>query len=153
MDEKTYPFTLVPGELIYEFESVSSNKTIQKAVLFTPTENKKVFNLALVDIQEDGLFSDQVESNNGDLYTVLATIFAVVDDFLEKRPDCTVGFRGNDQRRQRLYRIVLARELPHISQKFAVYGQIPGDLQAFEANTDYVHYFIRRHSDERSKNI
>jgi hypothetical protein len=150
MNEKGYPFTLMPGELIYEFESISAHKRIQKAVLFTAARNRKVFNLALVDVLDDGEISDQIESNNGDLYIVLATIFAITDHFLEKHPDCTVGFRGSDKRRHRLYRIAIARELSSISRKFDVYGEISGNLHPFKANIDYVNHFVRRHYDERS---
>lgn len=153
MHEKGYPFKLIPGELIYKFESVSTNKRIQKAVLFTTTEREWVFNLALVDVDEDNQMRDDVESKNGDLVTVLATVFRIVEHFLKIRPNCVVMFRSNDDRRQRLYRIVLSRQLSYISEKFGIFGGQRGKAVPFIANTDYEQYYIKLHEYEGDQNI
>jgi hypothetical protein len=153
MNEKDYPFTLISGELIYKFESISANKRIQKAVLFTPTENEKVFNLALVDLDQDNQMRDDIESRNGDLVTVLATVFRIIEDFLTKKPEYVVMFRGNDSRRQRLYRIVLNRELPAISERFEIFGGRHGIAVPFAVNSDYEQYYIKIHSHEGEQNI
>lgn len=122
MDERGYPFEIGADRLAYKFESVSANKKIQKAVLFTPTENETIFNLALVDLNEDNQMRDDIESRNGDMSTVLATIFQIIEDFLNTSPELIVMLRSNDSRRQQLYRIALSRELPSISKKFEAFG-------------------------------
>ena len=145
MNEKGYPFTLVPGELIYKFESVSANKKILKAVLFTPTESEILFNLALVDMDTDNQMRDDIESRNGDMPTVLATVFQIIEDFLNASPERIVMFRGNDSRRQRLYRIVLSRELSSISEKFEIFGGQHGKAVPFVTNVNYEQYYIKLH--------
>jgi hypothetical protein len=103
MNEESYPFTAIQCPYVYQFESVGENKTIQKFVAFTRTKSKIIYNLALLDRTEDGLFSDQAESNNGDLITVLSTVFHIVEHFLAANPQSLVMFRGHEKRRHRLY--------------------------------------------------
>lgn len=145
MNEESYPFMAIQWPFLYQFESVSENKKIQKFVVFTPTKNKTIFNLALLDRTEDGLFSDQTESNNGDLSTVLSTIFRIVEHFLAVNPQSLVMFRGHEKRRHRLYRIVLNREYAFLSTKFMVFGGTPDDFVPFQLNTDYDFYFIKQY--------
>ncbi|GGM79880.1 hypothetical protein GCM10010967_09590 [Dyadobacter beijingensis] len=152
MDERGYPFEVIPDEHIYKFESVSANKKIHKAVLMTPTANEWLFNLALVDVDEDRL-RDDVESNNGDMPVILATVFQIVDHFLKIRPECIVMFRGNDSRRQRLYRIALSRELFRISEKFEIFGGQHGKAVPFTPNTDFELYYIKLRRHEGDKTI
>lgn len=143
--KESYPFKLVHGPFQYQFESVSEDKKIQKFVFLTQTKNKTIFNLALLDWTEHGGFSDQVESNNGDLVTVLSTVFRIVEHFLRENPECLIMFRGHEKRRHRLYRIVLSRELASLSRKFRVFGGAPDNFKPFKPNTDYDFYFIKQH--------
>jgi hypothetical protein len=145
MNEESYSFTAIHGHFLYQFESTGENKKIQKTVVFTQTENKAMFNLALLDQTENGKFSDQVESNNGDLVTVLSTVFRIVEHFLAENPQCLVMFRGHEKRRHRLYRIVLSREFASLSSKFRVYGGAPDNFVPFKPNTDYDFYFIKQY--------
>lgn len=145
MNEESYSFVAMRGQFLYQFESVSENKKIQKTVFFTQSKNKIIYNLALLDRTDDGEYSDQVESNNGDLVPVLSTVFRIVEHFLTENPECLVMFRGHEKRRHRLYRIVLSRELSSLSTKFRVYGGAPDHFVPFEPNTDYDFYFIKRY--------
>lgn len=100
MNEKGYPFEVGPNGLIYQFESISVNKKIKKAVLITPTSgDQELYNLALLDAVGKYEFSDQVESRNGDLKETLATVLQIIEHFLSQHPDAIVGFQGNDRRR------------------------------------------------------
>ncbi|MGX5852750.1 DUF6934 family protein [Dyadobacter jiangsuensis] len=144
MNEESYPFTAAHGPFLYLFESVSPNKKIQKAVLFTGFQGNSIFNLALLDVNEHGLLDGEVESNNGDLVTVLATVFRITEHFLVNNPGSMVMFRGSEKRRHRLYRILLSRELHSISKKFGVYGGVPGNFDPFEPDTNYDFYFIKQ---------
>ncbi|MET7254283.1 DUF6934 family protein [Dyadobacter fermentans] len=142
MKEKNYPFAL--EESVYRFESVSIVKKIRKAVLLARSLNDNLFNLALMDVTDDGQLCDDVESRNGDVREVLATVFQIVDHFLVRNPEIIVGFYGNDDRRQRLYRIAITQALSKISGKFEVYGNKNGEVSLFEPNKEYDVYYIKR---------
>ncbi|MHA4742295.1 DUF6934 family protein [Dyadobacter sp. MSC1_007] len=145
MNEKGYPFEAGSDGLIYKFESVSANKKIVKTVLLSSVSGNTIYNLALLDPLGEGEYSDQVESRNGDLREVLATVFQIINDFLDKCPHAMVGFQGSDARRQRLYRIAITHELSNISRTFEVYGLINNEtIVPFEPNTDYDHYLIKK---------
>ncbi|PSL28644.1 DUF6934 family protein [Dyadobacter jiangsuensis] len=145
MDERGYPFEIGVDRLIYKFESVSENKTILKTVSFERIADTNIFNLALLDPVENGELSDQIESRNGDLQLVLATVFQIVCDFLNRFPDSIVSFRGSDARRHRLYRIAISRELANVAGKYEVYGITAiQEVVFFAPNVDYEHYFIKK---------
>ena len=59
MNENPYPFTLSRTEYRYEFVSVSSQKEVKKIVLLSETDAINIFNLALLDVLEDGEFRRQ----------------------------------------------------------------------------------------------
>ena len=142
MKQSNYPFAF--EESAYRFESVSVNKRIRKAVLLTRSLNDSLFNLALMDVTNEGHLSDEVESRNGDVREVLATVFQIIDHFLMRNPDIIVGFSGNDDRRHRLYRIAITQALSEISGKFEIYGNKRGQVVLFEPNQEYNAYYIKR---------
>ncbi len=49
MEEKASSFSLARTEYRYEFFSISTEKVVKKAVLFTETASSMVYNLALLD--------------------------------------------------------------------------------------------------------
>lgn len=144
MNENPYPFTLSRTEYRYEFVSISAKKQVRKVVLLSQTEEINIFNLALLDILEDGETSDIAETNNEDLKTVLATVIKIIDDFLTKKPTCYIVFRGSEERRQRRYRIVISRELTEISKIFDVFGGIGKTIHLFEPNKPFDYFLIRK---------
>lgn len=145
MNEKGYPFEIGSDGLIYQFESVSANKKIVKTVSFERLGSTNIFNVALLDPIGNGKLSDQVESRNGDLQVVLATVFQIVYDFLTKYPDSIVGFRGSDARRHRLYRIAITREQGNLSGQYEIYGITASQTVVFfEPNEYYDHYLIKK---------
>jgi len=145
MEEKAYSFSLVRTEFRYEFFSTSTEKVVKKVVLFTETSASMVYNLALLDELENGELSDISETNNNDLVMVMATVIQIVDEFLKIKPEYFVIFRGSDERRQRLYRIIISRELLKIQKKFDIFGGIGEDFIAdFEPNEEYDFYIIRQ---------
>ncbi len=142
MNEKPYPFSLTRTEFRYEFVSVSQNKAVQKVVLFTQTDSPLIFNLALLDLLENGKMSDVSVTNNDDLRTVLATVIKIIGDFLNKNQYRFVVFRGSDGRRQRLYRIVIGRELELLQESFQIWGVVDNELTIFELNKEMDFYLI-----------
>ena len=129
-------------EVRYDFESVSDDRTVKKVVRLTETNLPNVFNLALLDLLDDGSESDLSVTDNDDLRTVLATVMRIVDNFLTKFPQKIVTFAGSDERRTRLYRIVIGRELDAIKQRFEVTGQFGnGLLEDFKGVSRYFRVF------------
>ncbi|MEO6282780.1 MAG: hypothetical protein ABIN80_03045 [Dyadobacter sp.] len=147
MNEHSYPFTLSRREFCYEFVSVSAEKEVKKVVKLSQTNLPNVYNLALFDELDTGKLCDMAESNNNDLKTILATVIKIIEDFLDRSPKCFVAFRGSDQRRQRLYRIVIARELSEIIENFEVFGGIETQIFLFKPNVDYEFYLISKHEN------
>lgn len=144
MKEKPYPFATGNRNLSYDFVSVSSKKKVRKKVIMIETEDEKVFNLALVDVLDDGSLCDIAETNNNDLRTVLATVIRIIHDFLSKNLSFYVIFRGSDARRHRLYGIVIAREFEEISKQFEVWGITDSIRYPFALNTLYEFYMVKK---------
>jgi hypothetical protein len=106
MNKDVYEYSLSKS-YEYEFLSIGKEKNVRKLVAFTETGSENVFNLALFDILDSGECSNITETRNQDMITVLATMFRIVANFLERDKDYSVVFRGNDSRRHRLYRIAI----------------------------------------------
>ena len=144
MDEKPYLFREDSTEYSYCFESISQKASLQKLVLFTATDIRNVFNLALVDQLPSGELSDSVVSNNEDMPIVLATVFRIIDEFLNRFPAFIAFFQGSDQRRNRLSRMVLGKELDKLTTRFDVRGYDGNRFVIFERNQSYESFLIRK---------
>lgn len=143
MDETPHDFSAQPIDIRYDFKSVSDAKTISKIVRFTESRLPAVFNVALLDLMDDGTESDMNVTNNDDMRTVLATVMRITDNFLAKFPQKIVAFTGSDDRRIRLYRIVISRELIAIKKRFKVIGELlGGEVEDFQPNQNYLHFYI-----------
>ncbi|MVM29852.1 hypothetical protein GO755_07400 [Spirosoma sp. HMF4905] len=150
MNEPSYPFLISNDALDYQFESVSEQRTINKAIQFTPfPDNAILYNLALGDLQPDGTLSDSVVSNNHDMNRVMATVFQALLTFFEHYPSKLVYFQGSDGEgiRTRLYRILIARQLDQATDLFAIYGRRANNsVEEFEPNQDYTGFIFQRKS-------
>jgi hypothetical protein len=143
MEEKTYTFQK-RNDKRYEFYSRSEEKEVKKLVIFSERSNGGTYNLALLDVLEDGQYSDLSETNNNDFQTVMATVIDILKDFLNEFPDKVVTFKGSDERRQRLYRIIIARELKSINEHFNIFGLINENVEEFEQNVKYKLFIIKK---------
>lgn len=146
MDEQPYPFRSDEREFVYRFEGKSTLRVVQKIVLITETSQATIFNLALLDELDDDVLSDTSVTDNDDLITVLATVFRIAADFLDRLPESSLVFRGSDARRDRLYRIALSRELTRLNQVYQVYGFNGEQFVLFEPNQLYSGFLIRKHT-------
>lgn len=142
MEEIPYNFKEVQVK-IYEFESKSASKTVLKRVVFSEYQ-ANVFNLALLDVLPDGETSDISESKNNDIRIILATVIRIISDFFNQNPNVIITFRGSDHRRQRLYRLVIGRELSVIEAKFRIFGLIDGVIERFEPDKHYEVFIIQK---------
>ena len=145
MDEKHYPYEHLTSEVKYDFWSISSEKQVRKRVIFTASNYRKIYNLALVDVFDDDTVSDITETRNKDMRMVLVTVIRIVNEFLEEYPNKMVVFRGSDERRQRLYRLIISRELTAILKEFSIFGGINGlQTEPFKPDTPYEYFLIVR---------
>lgn len=144
MDTKPYPFSAFNAEFRYEFVSISATKAVQKVVLFVGTGASGTYNLALLDVLQDGSLCDVAETRNGDFKKVLATVIRIVHHFLERNPKCLVMFLGSDPRRHRMYRIIINREIKEISKSFKVWGGNGDFSEHFQSNKEYEYYLIEK---------
>lgn len=144
MQSEFYPFQADESRLYFDFLSVGPEKIIKKAVTFTPLSAGQIFNLALVDVLPDGSLCDKTISNNGDLEKVMSTVIQCVARFFECYPSADIYLQGNTPARNRLYRIIMARELSIIRKYYEIYGTIDSFVEPFEANRNYQLYILRK---------
>jgi hypothetical protein len=110
MTQPFYELTILDNAQTFDFESVGL-KIIPKKILYQNTSRKPYYNLALVDVLEDGTFDDKVESKNGDMEKIMATVAQSLPLFFEQNPEAIVLFKGSDERRTRLYQIIINKEM------------------------------------------
>lgn len=145
MDEPYYPYERPVTEIRYDFLSISNTKEVRKRVIFTTADFKNIYNLALLDVLQDGSLSDLTESRNRDMKIIMSTVIRIVEDFLEANPDKVVTFRGSDERRQRLYRLIISRDLAEIQKEFVILGiSETGISEPFQPNQSYEFFVILR---------
>lgn len=142
MNESYYPFGQPQIQYRYDFTSISREKEVVKRVLFTLTDTEQVYNLALLDVLPNGDVSDITETKNKDMRVVLATVVRIIVDFLNKNPEVIVLFQGSDEKRQRLYRIVINREIETVLEQFRIFGSIDDEIEPFVANRPYDFFLI-----------
>lgn len=143
MDKPFYDFQILENARRFEFESVGF-KRIRKTVVFGTTSFPEFYSMGLADVQVDGSYDFEIESNNGDRDMILATVAQILLLFLNERPQAIVGFTGNTQARTRLYQIILARELWRASEQLVIKGLIGRKLEFFQANRTYEGFVISR---------
>ncbi len=145
MEEKYYQFEPPISEIRYNFKSISNEKEVSKRVLFTTADYQNFYNLALVDVFEDGSISDITETRNKDMITVLATVIKIIEAFLSQYPEAFIIFQGSDKRRQRLYRLIISREMSNIRKKFIVLGGFKEfQPEPFQLNQEYDYFIISK---------
>jgi hypothetical protein len=152
MQSEFYPFQSDDDRLYFDFVSVSHDKTITKAVIFTEFPYAKhLFNLALVDVLPDGKLSDMaISTYNLDLKKVMATVAECIRLFLRKYPDAEIQIRANTPEKNRLYRIIIARELSNIGKYYELYGNNGSFTEPFETNKTYKVYTLKLRSHENT---
>ena len=143
MDLEFYPFYADDDRLYFSFLSVSPERTIQKAIIFTPLSAHRIFNLALVDVLPDGSFCDQTISNNGDLEKIMATVIQCIAQFFESYTQADIYLQANTPAKNRLYRIIISRELSRIKKYYEIYGINDSVTEPFQAGREYHHYIIK----------
>ena len=129
---------------IFDFISTGRNGDILKRVAFTKTDQDKVYNLALGDVDEDNEINDYAVTDNGDRNKVLATVASIVEAYTKRFPDRWIIFRGSTAERTRLYRIAVGLHLDELSDLYEIRGYVAGDAVPFVKNMKINAFLIKR---------
>lgn len=78
------------------------------------------------------------------MVTVLATVMKIAVDFLNRNPAYSIAIQGSDAKRQRLYQILVIRELDFIQQQFNVLGGNGTQVEPFHRNHPYEFLIISK---------
>lgn len=140
MDKPFYEFTILDEANRYEFTSIG-HKSIDKVIIFQKTDLPNFYNLVLADIVGDGTYDDLIESNNGDMEKIMATVIQAIFAFLAFYPNANVLFSGSTPSRTRLYNIILTKEFEKLND-FTVNGLKDGKLISFVRNEKYDGFVI-----------
>src|SRR5579875_2670450 len=92
---------------IFEFTSEGTKGVIRKIILFQPTTEPHLYNLAFGDRDPmTGGINDMAVSNNGDTDKVLATVVAALYAFFDRYPNAFVYATGSTAAEQGFIRWV-----------------------------------------------
>ena len=145
MEQPSYPFRKFKRELLFEFESVSDTKTIKKVIAYElVNESQMIFNLSLVDKDENGSVSDMVVSNNRDMEKVLATVIQTLPIFFAEFEGSRIYFSGSTPVRTRLYRIVIAKFYQYFEREYSIFGFVSQVAEPFEQGRNYEAFLISK---------
>lgn len=95
-----------------------------KAVDFTSTRVKNVFNLSFGDILQNGAIDDKANTNNNDIIKTMLTIISIVNEFTIKYPHSKIMFTGSNQIRTALYQRILKNNFSEFSKIFIITGAV-----------------------------
>jgi hypothetical protein len=135
--------------LRYVFTS-AGRKKIEKAVDFVPLGIRNIFNLGFGDVLSDGSIDDTVNSNNGDIVMVLATVISILKDFTAEFPQAEIYFSGSTIERTRLYTRILKTYYTSFSKEFKITAIIASDNNNQQvqfdpdSRTEYLGFLVKR---------
>ena len=141
--------------LIYTFESIGE-KVIKKIVEYSKLNSvyvglpidTDVYNLAFGDWDNEiNDYVDNIESKNGDMEKVLATVANTALKFWEEYPKAQIFFQGSlvpgeNPRRTRLYQMKLNQYFNEISETVTIKGYGENEWEDFKNNKNYIAFLI-----------
>lgn len=102
-----------------------------------------LFNLALVDQNDDGTLDDLSISNNQDMARVLATVIRTMYYFFDSHPTATIFFAGSTPSRTRLYRLAISQNISLFEETFTIKGLLNDKAELYQANIPYEGFTIQ----------
>lgn len=141
MDKPFYEFIILEDAYRYEFTSIGE-KEIRKVIVYQQTDLPDFFSLTLADVLPDGSLDVFVESKNGDMEKILATVIQTMLAFLFHNPEAKIAFSGSTAHRTRLYNIILTKEMEKVAPILTILGLSEKGLVPFERNQKYDGFVI-----------
>lgn len=142
MNKPIYPFTILDNGERFEFESVSEYKRIRKIIEFRQLDIPNLYNVALVDVLQDGSYDDMRISDNNDMETVMATVMKIIQLFLTSHIKAKVMIMGSTASRTRLYRIIINKYLSDFELNYEIHGIVDWKNEVFRRNKNYDAFLI-----------
>jgi len=148
MEKPFYQFEVSPDALVYEFDSVSSEKIIRKIVIYEPLKDE-LYHFGFGDLTSNGDIDYKVNSKNHDMDKVLMTVVKTMFLFFENYPDKQLVFGGSTEIRSRLYRQIITKFIENIELYFEILGfTTDGEQEPFQKNRDYYAFLISQRYDQ-----
>ena len=117
-----YDYLVSADKFNYEFFSEGPKGRIRKVVWFTRISQENFsFNLAFGDLDDKGIFSDLIISNNHDAEKVLATVARAVMSFTNLYPEAIIYAEGSTPARTRRYQMGINKFWKEIELDFYVW--------------------------------
>jgi hypothetical protein len=113
MEKPSYQFEVSPDALVYEFDSVSSEKIIRKIVIYEALKDE-LYHFGFGDLTPDGDIDYKVNSKNQDMDKVLMTVVKTMFLFFENYPDKQLVFGGSNEIRSRWYCQIITKSIENI---------------------------------------
>lgn len=150
MTQVSYPYKRLRPRR-YIFISVGKRR-IEKVVDFIPLGMGNIINLGFGDLLPDGSIDDKVNSNNGDIVKVLATVVDILRHFTNQYPKTEIFFRGSTGERTKLYSRIIRTYYSLFTKEFAVDGVVSIDNEIYVVSYDpkieqeYLAFLIKRNA-------
>ena len=143
MNKPTYPVE-IEDDNIFSFLSIGKNGIILKMVEIAEIQ-EGVYNLGFGDYNfTTESVDDKANSNNGDIEKVLATIFGIMIDFLNKNPSKTIFFAGSTPFRTQLYQRIVNTYFDEFSSILEIQGNRNGKYEPFQKNREYESFLVKK---------
>lgn len=148
MTQVPYPYKRLESKR-YIFIS-DGKKRIAKVVDFVPLGMGNIFNLGFGDLLPDGSMDDKINSNNGDIIKVLATIVDILKHFTTQYPQAEIYFQGSSKERSKLYTRIVKTYYSIFSKEFAIACVLESkkDIQILpydpRVDKEYLGFLIKR---------
>ena len=107
-------------------------------------ETQMIFNLSLVDKDENGKVSDMSVSNNQDMEKVLATVIQTLPIFFAEFEGSRIYFSGSTPVRTRLYRIIIAKFHHDFERQYSIFGFVNQIAEPFQQGKNYEAFLISK---------
>ena len=129
----------------YQFTSIGPKGHIKMAAHFTRLKTRNTYNLAFGILKQDNTIDDEIENNNNDRNTILATVFDIISVFTSRHPDSFVYFSGSSPSRNRLYRMAISVNFRFLSEFYHIWGDTTeGKVELFQPSRNYNAFLIKR---------
>ena len=144
MSKPKYNLTSISEDkLRFEFDSVGPEKTVLKVVEFEPIDESKIyFNLALIDMDEDGNYSDNIVTDNKDTEKIFGTNAEIIDYFFQEYPKSKILIVSDDILRIRLYRMIISNYSNEKQQNWSFFGLTDDKFEYFDKGKPYKAFMI-----------
>jgi hypothetical protein len=153
VDLNRYKFDKTVESLRYFFVSEGPKGEISKAVEFTRdyefrinNEKIEVYNISFGDWnQSERGIDDFVITDNQDTEQVLATVAAIIIDFLNNYPKAIIIAKGSTLSRTRKYQMSINKYLKQIEPVIELFGQDKDNqFTPFKPSFNYISFVARK---------